>query len=418
MNYEEKRKALMDEADKLIAAGDIKAANEKMAEIEALDKQHEEEAKARANLAALKNEQKPAKLENLSAAVPVGKTVDSVALGSESSSAADDLAWTNSKEYRLAFMDFVVNGNTIPAKFANSPATTVTGDVGSVIPQTILLPIIQKLETTGRLYGLMRKTNIRGGVSVPTSSVVPVATWLAERGDQDSQKKTTGRVQFSYYKLKCKVAVSFEVSVVTLDAFEARLIEDIYNAMIKAIEIAAISGAGASANSPTGVLADDAPDGQNINIADGSAVTFSDVMAAEAALPEEYDSDKAVWVMTKQTFYKSFKNLQDSTKKPISDQIGGIDNKPRQVILGRPVVFVSKDALDTYSASVAEDTVFAFIFNWDYYLVNFNQQIIMKEYTDEDTDDQVRKALALVDGKPIDRNSLVTMTKKAPEGKD
>lgn len=414
MNYEERRKALMDEADKLISAGDIKGANEKMAEIEALDNQHAEETKARANLAALNKEPAAAKLENFSVSVPAGKAFDSVELNADNSPAADDLAWTNSKEYRLAFMDFVVNGTAIPAKFTNSPATTVTGDVGSVIPNTILLPIIKKLETTGRLYSLMRKTNIRGGVTVPTSSVRPVATWLAERGDQDSQKTSTGRITFAYYKLKCKVAVSFEVSVVTLDAFEASLIEDIYSAMVKAIEIAAISGAGASANSPTGVLAAAAPEGQNIDIADGSSVTFNDVMAAEAALPEEYDDEKAVWIMTKQTFYKNFKNLQDTTKKPISDQIGGIDNKPRQVILGRPVVFVSKDALATYAATVTADTVFAFIFNWDYYLLNFNQQIIMKEFTDESTDDQVRKALALLDGKPLDRNSLVTMTKKAP----
>jgi HK97 family phage major capsid protein len=118
--------------------------------------------------------------------------------------------------------------------------------------------------------------------------------------------------------------------------------------------------------------------------------------------------------MTKQTFYNVFKGITDTNKKPITDSIGGTDNKPRQVILGRPVVFVSKDALPSYSASVEADTVFAFIFNFDYYLLNFNQQIIMREYTDEATDDVVRKALALVDGKPVTRDCLVTMTKKNP----
>lgn len=412
MNYEAKRAALYAEAEKLINSGDLTGAEAKMKEIEKLDNEHEQEMKTRANLQAMQNAPKAVKFENAAVTVPAGaKTVDEMKPQTMTDE-ADPFEWTNSKEYRLAFMDYVVNGTSIPAKFTNSPATTVTGDVGSVIPNTILLPIIQKLENSGRLYALMRKTNIKGGVTVPTSSVRPTATWLAERGDQDSQKKTTGSIVFAYYKLKCKVAVSFEVSVVTLDAFEAAVISDIYTAMVKAIEIAAISGTGAAAHSPTGVLADAAPEGQNINIAYNASVTFNDIMAAEAALPEEYDDEKTVWVMTKATFYKNFKGLQDDQKRPISDQIGGIDNKPRPVILGRPVVFVSKDALATYAPTVDADTVFAFIFNWDYYLLNFNQQIIMKEYTDEETDDQVRKALALVDGKPLDRNSLVTMTKK------
>lgn len=415
MNYKEKRAALVNEADKLIAAGDITGANAKMSEIEALDAAHEQETTARANLDALRNEAKPAKLENAAVTVSAATKADGVKLGADvDTKAVDTMAWTNSTEYRLAFMDYVCNGTQIPAKFTNSPATTVTGDVGSVIPQTILLPIIQKLETSGRLYALMRKTNIRGGVSVPTSSVVPVATWLAERGDQDSQKKTTGAVTFGYHKLKCKVAVSFEVSVVTLDAFEAAVINDIYNAMVKAIEIAGVSGTGATYNQPEGILADDAPEGQDIEIASSASVTFADVMAAEAAFPEEYDGDKAVWVMTKQTFYTQFKGITDTNNKPITDSIGGTDNKPRQTVLGRPVVFVSKDALPSYSASVVADTVFAFIFNFDYYLLNFNQQIIMREYTDEATDDVVRKALALVDGKPVTRDCLVTMTKKNP----
>ena len=182
--------------------------------------------------------------------------------------------------------------------------------------------------------------------------------------------------------------------------------------MIKAIEVAGVSGTGATYNQPEGILADDAPTGQNIDIAYNASVTFADVMAAEAAFPEEYDGEKAVWVMTKQTFYNVFKAITDNNNKPITDSIGGTDNKPRQLILGRPVIFVSKDAIATYAATVNADTIFAFIFNFDYYLLNFNQQIIMREYTDEETDDVVRKALALVDGKPVTRDCLVTITKK------
>ena len=40
----------------------------------------------------------------------------------------------------------------------------------------------------------------------------------------------------------------------------------------------------------------------------------------------------------------------------------------------------------------------------------------IKRYEDNDTDDQVTKAVMLVDGKVVDKNSLVTITKKVAEG--
>lgn len=419
MDYETTRKKLLDEAQALVDAGDFEGFAAKKREIEELDNTHKQQLEAAANLEALKNEHAPVKFDNFSVAVPpAAKAAESVTLSSEKTSAdvmkIDTNSVVNSKEYRLAFMDFVVNGTKMPAKFSNQDATTVTGDVGVMIPETILLPIIQKLETSGRIYALMRKTNIKGGVKVPVSSVRPVATWLPERGDSDTQKKPVTSISFSYYKLKCKVAVSFEVSVVTLDAFEAALIDDIYTAMIKAIEKAAIVGTGSTGNQPTGILSAAAPTGQNIDIAANADVTFADIVAAEGAFPEEYDDDKAVWCMTKGTFYNHFKGITNQTGTPIAESLKGTDSKFPAVLFGRPVVFVSKDVMDDYASTVTADSVFAFIFNWDYYLLNTNKELIMKEYTDEDTDDLVRKALMLVDGKPVDRNSLVTMTKKKP----
>jgi len=37
----------------------------------------------------------------------------------------------------------------------------------------------------------------------------------------------------------------------------------------------------------------------------------------------------------------------------------------------------------------------------------------IKKYEDNDTDDQVTKAIMLVDGKVVDKNSLVTLVKKS-----
>lgn len=416
MDYEATRNQMLAEAEALINKGDFEAFAAKKKEIEELDNKHKAQLEAAASLKALRAENAPAKLENSAVRIENAVKADSVKLAN--GIAADLMAptgaekLTNTTEYRLAFMDYVCNGTAMPAKFQNVDATTVTGDVGVMIPDTVLLPIIQKLETSGRLYSLMRKTNIKGGVKVPVSSVRPVATWLTERGDSDNQKKTVTYISFGYYKLKCKIAVSFEVSVLTLPAFESTFIDEAYTAMIKAIEKSAVVGNGSTGNQLTGVLNSAAPTGQNIDIAYNASPTFADVVAAEAALPEEYDSDKTIWCMTKATFYNQFKGITNQDGTPIAESLGGNDNKIRNILFGRRVLFLDKDIIADYAATVDDDTIFAFMFNWDYFLLNINQSPIMKEYTDEDTDDIVRKILMLVDGKPVDNNSLVTMTKK------
>ena len=63
-------------------------------------------------------------------------------------------------------------------------------------------------------------------------------------------------------------------------------------------------------------------------------------------------------------------------------------------------------------AAIAKDTVVAFLFDWSDYMFNTNYNMVVKSYEDNDTEDQVTKAVMICDGKVIDKNSLVTITKK------
>jgi HK97 family phage major capsid protein len=69
--------------------------------------------------------------------------------------------------------------------------------------------------------------------------------------------------------------------------------------------------------------------------------------------------------------------------------------------------------MSNYSAAPEADTVFAFLFNPKDYVLNTNLQMTIKKYEDNDTDDQITKAIMLVDGKVVDKNSLVTLVKKS-----
>ena len=195
----------------------------------------------------------------------------------------------------------------------------------------------------------------------------------------------------------------------TLEIFEATLAKNIADAIVKAIESASFNGTGNTGNMPEGILTKDAPEGQTVEIEEGTEPTYDDFLAAEAALPDEY-SNGTEWYMRKKTFFTKFLGLKDSNKQPIARVSMGIAGKPEYTILGRKVNFT--EYVPAFPATVSADTKFAVMFNFADYMLNTNLRIGMKEYEDHDTDDQIKKAVMLADGKPVDLNSMVVMMVK------
>ena len=398
------RKKLMDEAQALIDAGKLDAFETKVKEVEALDAQYEAACKAQANLVALNDKTTVTPLENKSTTVE-GKVIENMT----TEVVTKDNLYA-SVEYRTAFMRNVLAGEPIPAKFLNTDANTKTTDVGHVIPAPVMEKIIEKMEATGMILPLVTRTSYKGGLAIPTSSVKPVATWVAEGSGSTKQNKTTGSVTFNYYKLRCAVSVSLEVDTVTLAIFETTLINNVVEAMTKALEQAIISGTGGNDYQPTGILAETPATGQKIEITKAGKVTYDKLVAAEAALPLAYENG-AVWFMTKYTFMNCFVGMVDAEGQPIARVTYGIAGRPERTLLGRPVIL--NDYMSNYSAAPEADTVFAFLFNPKDYVLNSNLQMTIKKYEDNDTDDQITKAIMLVDGKVVDKNSLVTLVKKS-----
>lgn len=398
--YLAQRKALMDEAQQLLDSGNIEGADGKMADVKKLDEKFEAIAKAQANLNAING-----------VVVAANAMAAQMASGTQmiTGSETEQPDMYDSIEYRKAFMNNVVKGAPIPEKFLNSNAQTQTSDVGSVIPTTLVQKIYSKLETVGKFYAMATKTNIKGGVTVPTSSINLTASWVAERSTADTQKVETGTVTFAYHKLICKVATSFETTVVALDIFETEFVDKVVKAMVKTKEQAMFTGTGSTYHQMVGFLTEAPATGQKIEITEGNHFTYADLVAAEAALPDAYESG-AIWVMPKKTFYNEIIGMKDSAGQPIARVNVGIDGKPEHTILGRRVEFTQY--MSAFSTTVAADTIVAAIFDFSYYCINTNYTMTVRKYIDEATDDEVTKAIELTDGKTIDKNSLVTVVIK------
>jgi len=399
--YEAKRMLLMNEAQQLLDDGNIEGSEAKMNEVKALDEKFEAIAKAQANLNAING-----------VVVAANSMTAQMASGTQMTTEqtyANKTDMYNSEEYRKAFMAKVISGTAIPAKFLNIDAQTVTSEVTSVIPSVLIQKIYSKLENVGKFFAMATKTNIKGGVTVPTSNIDLTASWVSERGTADAQEAPTGAVTFAYRKLICKVAVSFEASIVTLEMFEADFVDKVSKAMVKAVEQSMFTGNGSDGNQMVGFLTETPVSGQKIEITEGNNFTFETLVAAEAALPEEYEAG-AIWVMPKKTFYNQIIALKDTTGQPIARVSVGIDGKPEHVILGRRVEF--SPYMSAFATSVSADTVVAAIFDFSRYAINTNYEMTIKKYTDEATDDQITKAIMLVDGKTLDKNGLVTVIVK------
>lgn len=310
----------------------------------------------------------------------------------------DDMA------YRSAFMEFVLRGTPIPAELRGTSTNenTLTSDVASVIPTVLVNKIVEKMDAVGTILSLINKTSYAAGVTIPTSSLKPVASWVAEGASSPRQKKTTSKVSFTYHKLRCEISMSMEVGTMALAAFEAKFTENVAKAMVKAIEEAVINGDGDG--KPEGILANTAPDGQALTVTAG-ALSYATLIEMEAAIPEEYENS-AKWCMSKKSFMK-FMGIVDDNGQPVARVNYGISGKIERTLLGRDVVIASG-----YMPNLVATTAntFAFAFDFDDYTMNTIYDMGISKKQDWDTEDLLTKAVMSVDGKVVSKDSLVTVS--------
>ena len=399
-DYSNQRTELINRAKELINDGKLDEAQAIQDDVVLMDSEWEAYAQAMANVAALDNSNPVLDLQNFGTQQVAGTVTSQFG-----NVATEEEDFKNTIEYRKAFMNMVMNDTPIPAKLLNQDANTKTSDVSSVIPTTLVEQIISKLDSIGKIYEKITKTNLKGGVSYPIADLLPEASWVDEGQGSDRQKATTGDITFSWHKLRCAISVSLEIDTMTLAIFEAKFVESVSKAMVKKIEMAVFNGTGVK--QPKGILLETPEEGQALTVANKGKIDWQLLNDCEAAVPEEYDAG-AEWYMNKKTFYSDINGMVDSTGQPIARVNIGPDGKPEPVILGRKVNFTQY--LPKFNNNPAENTPFAIIFNMSDYILNENLSITVKKYEDNETDDMVTKAIALVDGKCAVKYSLVTLS--------
>lgn len=306
---------------------------------------------------------------------------------------------TSTMEYRQAFMAYVQNGTPIQVRDAIS-----TSDTAPAIPLTIMNEVINTVRKRyGNLYNKVRHLNVRGGVEFPIGALQATFKWINESTVSPRQKlNPLAKVMFSYHTAEIRIAQTFLSSILTLDAFEQKIAEVIAIAYLEAMDQAIVNGTGNGM--PMGIL----NDARVTNQVTMTAAQMSDWQAWRknffSQLPLGYRNGEFIFTLS--TVESYLETMADANKNPVFRQATGLEvndgdaRNPNGRFFGREISLVEPEVLPDFDTASSGDVIGIF---WqpEEYAINENFGFTMRRYFDEETNEWVDKALAVVDGKVL-----------------
>ena len=318
-------------------------------------------------------------------------------------------------EYRNAFMAYVQNGT--PIKRAGDAISTT--DTAPAIPLTIMNEVINTVRLRyGNLYNKVRHMNVKGGVEFPIGALQATFKWINESTVSPRQKlDPLAKVMFSYHVAEIRIAQTFLASIVTLEAFEAKIAEVIAIAYLQAMDQAIVNGTGKGM--PLGILNDPRVTGQTANMIEMTAADINNWKAWRskffAKLPLGYRAGEFIFPLSTVETY--LETMSDANNNPVFRQATGLevndaDNRnPNGRFFGREISLVEPDILPDFDAASNGDVIGIF---WQpqEYALNENFGFTMRRWFDEEANEWVDKALAVVDGKVLNPVGYYLIKKK------
>lgn len=318
----------------------------------------------------------------------------------------ENLEKRSTMEYRKAFMDYIQRGVASDVLETRADAFTSTATASTVIPNTVMDEIVKASKISGNILAKVRKMNVKGGVRVPTLSVIPTATWITEDKSSDRQGLSTGSVQFSYYGLEVKIAQSLLSEYTSIDAFEREFASLAVEAMTNAKEVAIFNGSGVG--QPTGILKDAGVKEVALTLAELGK--YDKLVGACGNLAVGYRAG-AEFAMASSTWDKIV-GMVDSQGQPVARVNYGL-NGATMSLFGYPVNLVEADRIKGVDTATAGTDYVIVLGQFNKYGLNSNGEIGVIKYVDHDHNQTVTKALEFVDGKVLDVNAFIKIKLKS-----
>lgn len=328
----------------------------------------------------------------------------------------------SSMEYRMAFKDYVQRGTPIPAdvltRAGGDKGTTVTTDIGMIIPMTIMDEFIKEVSKVyGQIYAKVRKLNVKGGIKFPISKLKANFKWITETTVSDKQKvgDIKDYVEFSYNIGEIRVATTLLAEVVSLPLFESEITRIMVEAYVEAMDKAIISGTGSG--QPLGILNDTRVTSQTGHVIEFTAAEISDWEKWRKKLFSIIPLSKrglGQFIFTSATVESNLLTMKDGNNRPIFKEATELtigESATAGRFYGREVTLVEPDIVADFDTANSGDVIGIYWVPTDY-AINTNLAFGMKRYFDEDTNEWINKGLTIVDGKMLDVAGCYIIKKK------
>ncbi|MEG1871207.1 MAG: phage major capsid protein, partial [Peptostreptococcaceae bacterium] len=214
---------------------------------------------------------------------------------------------------------------------------------------------------------------------------------------------------FSYHKLQCRVAVTLEADTTSLSIFEDTITDNVYEAMVVALEQAIISGTGS--NQPLGITKDtDIKSSQKIAVKAEELITWDKWSKIFSKIPLK-KRQGLVLILNNETWEGDIMGMTDANGQPIARVNVGLNGEDKPIFKGKEVI-PTEEYLPSFEAASTGD-VFGILVNLKDYMLNSNLQMTLKRYFNEDTDEWITKSTLISDGKLADTQGVILLTKAA-----
>lgn len=328
----------------------------------------------------------------------------------------------SSMEYREAFMRFVQTGERAPILQTRNDATGTAADLGVLIPVTVMQEIIKDVEKVyGQLYARVRKLNLKGGVKFPIGSFTATFNRITETTVSARQDAggITGSVDFTYKIGEIRLARTLLQTVLSVPVFEREFAKVAAEAYVKAMDTEIMVG-DPSDEEMEGILTEAAKVSSRIpagNIIEFTADDMADWTTWQtklfAIIPLSMRRERPEFVMTANTYEANIKTLRDDNNRPVyAETYNPVDGAERATFKGREVVFVEDDILENFNDATNGQYFAMYWVPQKAYAINTNMEFSVVDYFDHETNQWVKKALVINDGKVLDPKYLYLLKKK------
>lgn len=291
------------------------------------------------------------------------------------------------------------------------------------VPLTLSDEIVRVRKEYGVLHPKVNETFYPGGYAIPIADLTVDYHWLNDK--QVSPYQYDGEpdvISFTWHELEARFARTFLAEAIMRDNFKQLLAPALAEGYGRAMDAAILNGNGTT--QPLGLLNDPRFIDQTPAAGTGKATVveataedlgdwaFWTKLLFNPAFNRLYRGD-GEWLMADSTFGTYIQTLKDEVNRPLVQlNLASGDNLPR--IRGNAIDCLPVGLIPDFDAAEVGDVV-AIFGNLRNYTLNFQpgMPLTTVSWDDHETNTHKTKVLTAVDGKLVDNNGWVVITKKA-----